>query len=276
MHPFKVLVANNLVRVIPGRVYTLSDGRVHDAFVVQLSSTDLGDPFLLQTMPTLAVQNNAWLWVKVEFDPDDGSVVSADVVYETEANAQDTYEIRWVKLAKTYSSGLVEQILKENIFISCPDDGMFFKVSKVSNSQVTVQGGQVLRVDYSSLSSIGTSSFPSTNFILNNNLAPLEILGASFGTVAADDEIWLRLDYSVVYGSTDHTSSGGGTVAVNWAAWHCTDAVVEKKASGFDPAVSGVGYGYVKLATIRIVSGKLRVRQHYTGAVTAQCPFVSP
>ena len=140
MHPFKVLVANNLVRVIPGRVYTLADGRMHDAFVVQLSSTDLGDPFLLQTMPTLAVQNNAWLWVKVEFDPDDGSVVSADVVYETEANAQDTYEIRWIKLAKTYSSGLVEQILKENIFISCPDDGMFFKVSKVSNSSVTVQG----------------------------------------------------------------------------------------------------------------------------------------
>lgn len=276
MHPFKVLVANGLVYVVSGKVYALKDSRVHDAVTIKLSATDLGDPFLNETMPTIAVQNDKWLWLKVEFDPDDVSVSSADIVYETEANAIDTYILRWVKIAKTFTSGLVQQVLKENVFLVGESDAPWFSVLKTGNDSVTVSGGHISTVDYSGLGSLG-GTFPSSYLSgLALPMAPVIVAGLSFASLVDGDEVWLKLEYTQQNDTVWVADSGLDNVPIQFVSRYCTSGAVEKKATGFDPATSGTGYGWVHLATIRIVSGKLRVRQHHVGVVTAFPHYMSP
>ena len=80
------------------------------------------------------------------------------------------------------------------------------------------------------------------------------------------------MDYDELTDSTKLTDSSGDFVFPQFHAKWCIGGTLQKQASGYVPTTDG----YVKLATIRIVSGKLRVRQHHMGAVTAQCHFISP
>lgn len=199
-HPFAITIAlgtspgTGNCFVQPGWVFCIKDGRIYNRCQVQTGSplTNLGDPFLGETMPPIALQDNKTLWLKVEFT--ELSIVDkCSVVYETEENAKDSNLIRWIRIAKTYASGLVDQYLKENVFIEAPVLRGNSRVSKFSNTQVTVGGNSVVWnnfvFDFDSLEE-------GVEVVGNNKLDTWKtyaVGSTSFADVADGDVIYLKV-----------------------------------------------------------------------------------
>lgn len=160
MHPFRVMISNNNVYVYPGWVYAGKNGRAYDKCEVKISTTALGDPFLGVAMPYLALETGI-LWIKVTF-ASNGLLSSALIEYATEGVAKDTALVKYIRLAKTYTSRLVEQYLKSDVFVGLAEvNHKYFAVTQGTGVSISASAGKIL---YSVLpvvpsTGIGTQAF---------------------------------------------------------------------------------------------------------------------
>ena len=270
MHPFKVLVANGLVYVMPGFVYSKSSTRAFNKTVVKLNSSDLADPFLGGTMPSLTAAAGT-LWLKSEWDNISGEIDQVSIVFETDVNAADDTTTTWVELAKltSYSgSYLVEQYVKEDVFVERTDaEDFWFKIVKVSDSEVKVLAGKVLTIDTSVQLAGGgyaAGTAPPVPPAVEIDVAETNLTGMANG-----DEVYLRLNYSTNGDTTDSIlDSTLNPFTINFVMHWCATADIVKVSGGLPTANST--HAYVYLGSVTVSGGVLSVDpQKPVGRVTA-------
>lgn len=254
LHPFKVLATTSKVYVLPGWVFGLKDSQILARNQVQMNATDLGNPFLGQTLPTLDWTVGR-LYLKITVSSN--VISSCEIVFETEANAVDSATVKWLWIAETKADQLIEQHLKSDVFIPLPNDDWglisFNSITGTTTGTVNIADGLVMCQEATGIDPLDPA--PTKIFTRLAVASVFKPEAAPAFAVSNGDSIYCKVLYS---------AETYGTPAIK--VYQAVDAEYVKDSG---TPTDDVDKGHVYIGTISIVASKMTISQKPPGVITA-------